>query len=146
MKKLIFLILICLMIFSTCACSSNNKNTSEQSNTNSKNNDETVLTNSDSNNETDSSNSNDNTEQTNNSAKINLNKYVSVDFEGYNLAGRGSVKFDKEKFLLDHIENIFFNEDNHQVYRELYGNEYKSAANAILPYISVSLDKYSKLA
>lgn len=142
MKKIISIILIVLMVFSLCACSSDNKNTSD---TNSNNNDKTVSTNSGNNDETVSTNSNDNIEPTNNSAEINLNKYVSVNFEGYNLAGYGSVKFDKEKFLLDHIDNIFFNEENHQVYRELYGNEYKSAANAILQYISVNLDKSNKL-
>ena len=132
MKKTISIILICIMIFSLCACSSDNKNTSEPSDT--KNTNETV-----------SVNSNGSTNPTNNSAKIDLNKYVSVEFEGYNLAGYGSVKFDKEKFLLDHIGNIYFNEENHQVYRELFGNEYKSAGNAIVQYISVCLDKSSKL-
>ena len=80
-----------------------------------------------------------------NPAKINLNNYVSVEFEGNNLAGYGSVKIDKEKFLLDHIGNISFNQETLQVYRELYGNADTSAANAILKYISVSLTKSSKL-
>lgn len=80
-----------------------------------------------------------------NTAKINLNNYTSVKFEGDNLAGYGSVTFDKEQFLLDHIGNISFNKENIQVYRELYGNTDKSAANAIIKYISVSLDKRNKL-
>ena len=77
--------------------------------------------------------------------KINLNNYISVRFSGKNLAGYASVSFDKEKFLLDNINNISFNKDNLQVYRELYGNTDKSAANAILSYVFVSLNKNSKL-
>ena len=79
------------------------------------------------------------------SAKVNLDNYVSVEFEGNNLAGYGSVKLDKEKFLLDHIGNISFNQENLPVYRELYGNTDTSAAKAILKYISVSLTKSNKL-
>ena len=81
----------------------------------------------------------------NNLTKINLNDYISVSFEGNNLVGYGSVKFDKEKFLLDHIKNVSFNSDNLQVYRELYGNTDKSAANIITKYISVDLDSYCNL-
>lgn len=87
----------------------------------------------------------ENSTSTNNSTKINLNNYISVKFEGDNLAGYGSVSFDKERFLLDHIGNISFNNENVQVYRELYGNTDKSAANAIIRYISVGLDKHNKL-
>ena len=87
----------------------------------------------------------DESTSTNNSTKINLNNYISVKFEGDNLAGYGSVSFDKEQFLLDHIGNISFNKENVQVYRELYGNTDKSAANAIIRYISVGLDKHNKL-
>lgn len=90
-------------------------------------------------------NSNDKINVSNNLTKINLNNYISVSFEGNNLAGYGSVKLDKEKFLLDHINNISFNKDNLQVYRELYDNTNKSAANAITKYISVDLDKRSDL-
>lgn len=93
----------------------------------------------------DDTGNNDESTSTNNSAKINLNNYISVEFEGDNLAGYGSVTFDKEQFLLDHIGNISFNKENVQVYRELYGNTDKSAANAIIKYISVSLDKRNKL-
>lgn len=75
----------------------------------------------------------------NNPVKINLNDYVTVDFDGYDLAGYASAKFDKEQFLLDHINNISFNKENIQVYRELYGNADDSAANAILKWISVSV-------
>ena len=80
-----------------------------------------------------------------NLTKINLNNYILVSFEGNNLAGHGSVVFDKEKFLLDHIKNVSFNKENLQVYRELYGNTEKSAANIITKYISVDLDKHSDL-
>lgn len=80
-----------------------------------------------------------------NPEQINLNKYVSVTFEGYDLAGRASVKFDKEKFLLDHINHVSFNEDNLQVYQELYGATTKSAANTVVNYISVDLDKTRQL-
>jgi len=77
--------------------------------------------------------------------KINLNDYVSVRFDGKNLAGYAYVSFDREKFLLDNINNISFNQDNLQVYKELYGNSGKSAANDILEYVSVGLNKQSKL-
>ncbi len=93
----------------------------------------------------DNTGNNDDSTSTNISAKINLNNYVSVEFEGDNLAGYGSVTFDKERFLLDHIGSVSFNKESIQVYRELYGNTDKSAANAILNYISVSLDKRNKL-
>ena len=112
MKKLISLLLICIMIFSLCACSSDNKNSGDS---------------------------------TNDSNKIDLNKYVSVNFEGYNLAGYGSVDFDKETFLLENIKNISFNQKNLAVYKELYGETDESAAKSILKYISVNLDKQSKL-
>jgi len=81
----------------------------------------------------------------NNLTKINLNNYILVSFQGNNLAGHGSVMFDKEKFLLDHIKNVSFNKENLQVYRELYGNTEKSAANTITKYISVDLDKRNDL-
>ena len=81
----------------------------------------------------------------NNSINIDLANYVLVTFEGNNMAGYGSAKIDKEKFMLDHIGNISFNQENVQVYRELYGNTDISAANAILQYISVSLTKSSNL-
>lgn len=77
--------------------------------------------------------------------KINLNNYISVRFSGNDLAGYASVSFDKEKFLLDNINNISFNKDNLQVYRELYGNTGNSAANDILKYVSAGLNKQSKL-
>lgn len=89
--------------------------------------------------------SNDEPTSGSNAAKINLNNYVSVEFDGNNLAGYGSVRIDKEKFLLDHIGNISFNQENIQVYRELYGNTDTSAANAILKYISVKLTQSNKL-
>lgn len=79
------------------------------------------------------------------SVKINLNDYVTVEFDGYNLAGYASAKFDKEQFLLDHINDISFNTENVQVYRELYGNADNSAANAILRWISVSVKTNGKL-
>jgi len=81
----------------------------------------------------------------NSSAKINLNDYVSVNFDGYNLAGRASVIFDTEKFLLDHINDVSFNKKNMQVYKEVYGDTEKSAANEIVKHISVHLDKTNKL-
>ena len=80
-----------------------------------------------------------------NSTVINLDKYVSVQFEGKDLAGRASVTFDKEQFLLDNIGNISFNQENLQVYHELYGNTGKSAAYTIMQYISVHLSKITKL-
>lgn len=76
---------------------------------------------------------------------INLNNYISVSFSGYNLAGHASVRFDEEKFLLDNINDISYNEDNLQVYRELYGDNGKSAANNIIRNISVKLNKSSYL-
>ena len=88
---------------------------------------------------------NNNDTDINNNTVINLNDYISVNFNGKNLAGYASVKFNKEKFLLDHINNISFNKDNLQVYRELYGNTGKSAANDLLKYISVGLNKNDKL-
>ena len=81
----------------------------------------------------------------NSSAKINLNDYVSVNFDGYNLAGRASVIFDTEKFLLDHINDVSFDKKNMQVYKEVYGDTEKSAANEIIKHISVHLDKTNKL-
>ena len=77
--------------------------------------------------------------------EINLNKYVEVTFNGNNLAGYGSVSFDKEQFLLDNIDNISFNKENEQVYKEIYGNVDKSPANEVLKYITVRLDKSNKL-
>ncbi len=82
---------------------------------------------------------------TNDPSVINLNNYISVKFSGTDSEGYGSVAFDKEKFLLDHIGNVSFNKENLQVYRELYGYPEKSAANTILKYISVSLDKVYNL-
>lgn len=82
---------------------------------------------------------------TSNVEPINLNDYISLSFSGKNLAGYASVTFDKEKFLLDHIENVSFNKENIQVYRELYGNTDKSAANTIVNYISVDLDHETRL-
>lgn len=88
---------------------------------------------------------NDEMSADNDSVKIDLTNYVSVKFEGNNMAGYGSARIDKEKFLLDHIGNVSFNQENIQVYRELYGNTDTSAASAILKYISVSLTKSSNL-
>lgn len=76
---------------------------------------------------------------------IDLNKYVVVSFTGDNLAGYSSVEFDKEKFLLDHKNNVSFNKDNLQVYRELYGNDETIAASSIIKHFSVRLDKYREL-
>lgn len=97
--------------------------------------------------QTESTKNNVENNTTGNSKKINLSNYVSVKFSGKNLAGYASVTFDKEKFLLDNIKKISFNQKNLQVYKELYGNgnEDVSAANAIIKYISVGLDKHSKL-
>lgn len=130
MKKVISLFLIVIMIFSLCACSSDNNGND---------------TNSKGSNETASVNSNNTDNPTNNSAQIDLNKYVSVEFKEYNLTGRGSVKFDKEAFLLDHIKNVSFNEENLAVYEELYGNTDESAAKRILNYFSAKLEKNNKL-
>ena len=88
---------------------------------------------------------NDKTSADSDSSKVDIANYVSVKFEGKNTAGRGSVKFNKEKFLLDHIGNISFNQENYQVYKELYGDTDTSAANAILKYVSVQLTKSSGL-
>lgn len=90
-------------------------------------------------------NNKDTTTIINSSAKINLNDYVSVNFDGYSLAGRASVMFDAEKFLLDHINNVSFNKKNMQVYKEVYGDTEKSAASEIIKHISVHLDKTNKL-
>lgn len=130
MKKFISLFLIVIMIFSLYACSSDYN----ENDTNSKNSNETI-----------SVNSNNTDNSTNDSAQINLNKYVSVEFKEYNLAGYGSVKFDKEAFLLDHIKNVSFNEENLAVYKELYGSTDESAAKSILNYISARLEKKNKL-
>lgn len=81
----------------------------------------------------------------NSSVQINLNDYVHVEFSGDNMAGYALAGINKEKFLLDHINNISFNKENVQVYRELYGDTDESAAKAVLRYISVSLDKSNYL-
>ena len=127
MKKLLSIILVTLLLLSVVSCNDgfNNDTPSTDNSQNNK--------------------PNGNESSVSGSSQINLNNYISVKFEGNNLAGYASVKFDKEKFLLDNINNITFNKQNEQVYRELYGNTDKSAANAILSYVSVSLNKNSKL-
>ena len=77
--------------------------------------------------------------------KIDFADYRIVTFDGNNLAGWGTVSFDKEAYLLDNIHNVSFNEENMQVYREVYGNPNKSAAYELLKYIDFKLDKGSKL-
>ena len=74
-----------------------------------------------------------------------LDDYVRVEYDGYDFAGIARVSFDKEQFLLDHINDIAFNEENRRVYQELYGTDGRSAASAILDYVSVGLDKTSPL-
>lgn len=54
---------------------------------------------------------------------IHLNDYYTVYFEGYDQGGRAYVEFDKEQFLLDHIDNVTYNEKNYKVYKELYGSD-----------------------
>ena len=88
-----------------------------------------------------------NNEDTNDNSvsKINLNDYVSVSFYGNNSNGYASVSFNKEKFLIDNIDNISFNKDNLRVYQELYGYSGKSAAYEILDYIYVYTNKQMNL-
>ena len=87
----------------------------------------------------------DNGKDVSNLEKINLNNYVSVTFEGDDSTGWGRVTFDKEKFLLDHINNVSFDEKNYVVYSELYGETNESAANTITKYIHTYLDKNGNL-
>lgn len=200
MKRILSLILVCMLILTLSACSSGGQNTSEPTststiNSNSENaatgtesgntsggqntsepistntnnsNSETTATGTESSNfsgsqnagesiNTNTNNSNSETIATgtesgntsvpitNDSAEINLNKYVSVSFRGFNLAGYGTVKFDKEKFLLDHIDNVSFNEKNFKVYEELYGKTEDSAAKTILKYVTVRMENNGRL-
>jgi len=50
---------------------------------------------------------------------INLNEYVKVSFSGYDQAGNAEVYFDKEAFMLDNIDNVFYKKESEQVYKEL---------------------------
>lgn len=68
---------------------------------------------------------------------VDLNKYVSVEYSGYNYAGTARCGIDKEQFLLDNIDIIRFNPDTEKVYKELYGDTRESAASTVLRYISV---------
>lgn len=132
MRRILNIILACAIVLGLCACSSNKDDSKPLQDTTQKN-------------EFTDSDNKDVSNVTSKSAEINLNNYISVDFEGDNLAGYASVTFDKEQFLLDHIDNVSYNKENLQVYRELYGNTDKSAANDLIRYISVSLDKNNKL-
>ena len=76
---------------------------------------------------------------------VDFSDYVVVEFSGDDLAGYGSVSFDKEAYLLDNIHNVSFNKENLQVYREVFGNPDKSAASELLKYLDVKLDKRNKL-
>lgn len=119
MKKTLTIVLILMFILFTSACSSEENNRTSEGNPSSS------------------------VEEK--SAKINLNDYVKVSFSGKNLAGYGSVSFDKESFLLDNIDNITFNKKNEQVFREIYGDTDKSPASEALKCISVELDKSNRL-
>lgn len=132
MKKTISFCLICaLLILCFSACSSSKENIEQISQTTTVEQTETT---------TDSG-----SEKTDKSTSINLNDYVIISFEGKNLAGYGKIEFDKEKFLLDHIGNVAYNEKNLEVYKELYGDKDESAASALIKCFSVSLDKQDKL-
>lgn len=89
------------------------------------------------NNNNNSNNNNNNNKE--NLVPISLNDYVTVTFSGKDLAGYATAKFDKEQFMLDHINHVSFNEENLQVYRELYGYDSKSAISSSLRFVSVSV-------
>ena len=79
------------------------------------------------------------------SAKINLNEYLSVEYNGRNLGGHAILSFDKEAFLLDNIKKVSFNKKNKDVFFEIYGSTDSPAAALMLNYISADLDKNREL-
>lgn len=80
-----------------------------------------------------------------NTSMIDLSNYITVTFEGKDMAGYATVTFDKERFLLDNINKVSFKEENMQVYNDLYGYVDESAASAMLSFINVKLDVVNKL-
>ena len=72
---------------------------------------------------------------------IDFNDYVKVSFIGYNGEGSLQGELDKEQFLLDNINNVFWNPETYQVYVDMYGEPEKSAAYEILQYVSADIDK-----
>ena len=80
-----------------------------------------------------------------NADSINLNDYISVSFGGHNNEGSATVDFDKEQFLLDNTTHIAFNQDNLKTYRDLYGDDGKSAAYALCKFFSPQIARYEPL-
>ncbi len=78
-------------------------------------------------------------------AKINLNDYVEIPanglyaYGGVYFNGNGILCFNKERFLVDHIDDISFNKKTGQVYKELYNYSEKSAAYEILSFIKCNI-------
>ncbi len=71
---------------------------------------------------------------------IDFNDYVKISFIGYNGEGSLQGELDKEQFLLDNINNVFWNPETYHVYVDIYGEPEKSAAYEILQYISADVD------
>ena len=74
---------------------------------------------------------------------INLNDYVRIKYGWVNTAGRVSISFDREQFLLDNMKKIEYNYENYRAYQEYYGvYNYRSAATSFLRFISVALSPH----
>ena len=76
---------------------------------------------------------------------IDLNKYISVSFSGYNLAGNVNVSFDRESYLLDAANNVEFKQENLSTYRDLYGIDGKSPAYALSKFFTPQVADYQHL-
>lgn len=76
---------------------------------------------------------------------IDLNKYISVSFSGYNLAGKAYVNFDIESYLLDATNNVGFKQENLSVYRDLYEDNGKSPAYELKKFITPKIADYQHI-
>lgn len=78
--------------------------------------------------------------------KINLNKYVTVAFTGYNSVGNAYLSFDNEAFHADFDEKIKFTEEAETSgYTDVYNLLGINAAGACLDNIGVTLSQESEL-
>ena len=69
---------------------------------------------------------------------IDLDKYVSAEFSGYDGYGTANVTFDRNSFCADHMNDVKFKSKNAEnLFRQSYGNSASSPVAALYVYLLI---------
>ena len=77
--------------------------------------------------------------------KVNLNDYITVNFDGYDTIGTAEVEFDYSAFLEDYGNKIKFTSDGRRASGANAGREAVAAQDLIQRQVEYELDEYSGL-